>query len=568
MPNLNAEQHFSQSPLGVDIERSLLDRSFSVATTSKAGLLNVFCVDEILPGDTIDAKTTQLTRMLTPVYPVMDNCYLDMYWFFVPNRLVWKHWKEFCGENTETAWIPETVYQIPQTTLPPATATAPAVHRYVGDIYHQMGIPLDVYRGGRSDFYKVNALPFRGYDLIWSEWFRDQNTMDPALVNTDDTDSGTYALRPTCRVHDLFGSCLPGQQKGQAVKLVFSGHLPVMTGDKISDEMEVYGDPLVWKKSTDGSVINSPGSMTLNLNGESQFVSGSLSPGTSMEPNNLWAEADTPNAYSNPLGFTIDALRLAVQTQKILEKMAIGGSRYTEIIRSMFGVTSPDARQQRPELLGSQRFLINMQEVTQTSATGTTGTPIGTIGAYSKTVGSGCSFNHSFTEHGFLFGVYTVRHNRSYSQGFEKFWKYRDKMDLYWPALAHISEQPVYSYELFTGIAQYALNQYEIFGYQEAWYQYRYKPSRNTSYMDPAVPNSLGRYYTYGDVYGTPGQTATYEDIPTLSASWMSEGRNEINRTLAIQSDDQDQFLHSFYVDFKHTRPLPVYSVPGLVDHF
>lgn len=570
MPNLNAEAHFAQSPLGVDIKRSKFDRSCSWKGSYNAGKLNCMFVDEILPGDTVDMKVSRLDRMTTPLFPVMDDAFIDQYFFFVPNRLVWDHWKEFNGENNSSAWIQPTAYTVP-------TIDASDSSRDYGDLAEQMGVPIP-FSGGGVDYFNVNSLPFRAYRLIWNDWFRDQNTQAPKLVNTGDTETDVtlFDLLSVNRIHDRFGSALPGPQKGEAVNIALSGFLHVYPSDTHSltdssfmtlfdgpDDFTINGAQLNWglvngnvySKVSGGAYRNlilSPSSNTSDP-AFSSFSVGSSSGASSypLLPDNLVAG----QGAENTLGIDVNTLRLAIQTQRILEKLAIGGSRYTEFVRSMFGVISPDARQQRPELLAHRRVHVRMNEVTQNSPTLDNTTPLGTVGAYSKTVDNNLAFTHSFTEHGYLFGLFCVRHNRSYSQGIPRMFSRKTFGDFYLPALAHIGEQPIYTYEIFADPD--TVDSSEIFGYQEAWSEYRYKPSINTGLLNPQNADGIGDVWTYGDYY---------TETPILSDEWMQEGDEAIQRTLAVQ--DEDQFIGDVYFSYQHTRCMPVYSVPGLVDHF
>lgn len=569
MPNLNAEAHFAQSPLGVDIKRSKFDRSCSWKGSYNAGKLNCMFVDEILPGDTVDMKVSRLDRMTTPLFPVMDDAFIDQYFFFVPNRLVWSHWKEFNGENNSSAWIQPTTYVIP-------TIDASDSSRAYGDLAEQMGVPLP-FSGGGVDYFNVNSLPFRAYRLIWNDWFRDQNTQVPKLVNTGDieTDTTLFSLLPVNRIHDRFGSALPGPQKGEAVNIALNGFLHVYPSDTHSlgessfmtkfdgpDDFVLNDFGLNWAgySSSSGSLspVKSGNNLAFTLYNDGSgthrtyVASASLgSAATNVIPYNLVAG----QGAQDTLGIDVNTLRLAVQTQRILEKLSIGGSRYTEFVRSMFGVISPDARQQRPELLAHRRVHVRMNEVTQNSPTLDNTTPLGTVGAYSKTVDNNLAFTHSFTEHGYLFGLFCVRHNRSYSQGIPKMFSRKTFGDFYLPALAHIGEQPIYTYEIFADPD--TVDSSEIFGYQEAWSEYRYKPSINTGLLNPQNAYGIGDVWTYGDYY---------TESPTLSDEWMQEGDDAIQRTLAVQ--DEDQFIGDVYFSYQHTRCMPVYSVPGLVDHF
>lgn len=552
MPNLNAESHFAQSPLGVDIPRSTFDRSCSWKGSYNAGKLNCMFVDEILPGDTVDMKVSRLDRMTTPLYPVMDDCFIDQYFFFVPNRLVWEHWKEFNGENNVTSWIQPIDYQIPTIDIAGTNAT----ERSVGDLLHQMGITPQ-FAGGTRSYTEINALPLRAYALIWSDWFRDQNLQDPVLINTGDTEDNTdlFKLLPVNRIHDRFGSCLKSPLKGETVKIALQGFahvFPTSDSTKNLDTSSSFVSPggILWKNSSNGNIASGAdlGVGSVSSNGNSASQNGGTFSNARPIPGNLIT--DGAGLFTD-----VAALRLAVQTTRVLEKLSIGGSRYVEFVRSMFGVVSPDARQQRPELLGHRRVHVRMNEVTQNSPTLTNTTPLGTIGASSKTVDNGLAFTHSFTEHGYLFGLFCVRHNRTYSQGIPRMFTRKVFGDFYLPAFAHLSEMPVYTYEIYADPDTVADD--DIFGYAEAWSEYRFKPSINTGLLDPGVEGTLGDVWTYGD---------DYSSAPILSDDWIKEGSSEIQRTLAVQ--DEDQFIGDVFFDFKHTRCMPVYSIPGLVDHF
>lgn len=558
MANLNAQARFASAPLGLDMPRSTFDRSFNYKSTANAGLLNCFMVDEIYPGDTVDLRAVFMARMTTPVFPVMDSCYLETAVFYVPWRLVWDHWKNFCGENDTSQWVEDQEYFVPQQRVDINS------ERTVGDLSHQMGIPFNCGIGST-----VNGLYHRAYRLIWNEWFRDQNLQDPvAIIKGDqDNDISYNKLLPVNRVHDYFGSCLPAPQKGDAVRIALTGSMPVYASDNASfsalinesEDSSIGGDAntgLKWYRTDTFGAVSSA-NIGIATSGDyvaqTVFTSPSSSAGSfAIAPDNLVAELSTA-------GIDVATLRLAVQTQRILERLNLG-SRYVEFVRNFFGVTSPDSRQQRPELLGHSKRMINMQEVPQTSSDfGEVGTPLGTVGAYSKTFDDNCKFTHSFTEHGCLIGLYWFRHNRTYAQGINRLFRRKRFEDFYVPQLAHIGDQPVYKTELFNDGDTYhgSVQDTEIFGYQEAWAELRFKPSVAAGLMDPSVENTLGTYWTYTDLY---------TEAPTLSDEWIREGSAEVQRTLALPGEDQ--FIIDCNVSYLHTRCLPVFSIPGLVDHF
>lgn len=559
--NRNTESHFSLLPR-VDISRSRFDRSSSLKTSFNAGDIVPFFLEEVLPGDTFNVHTSRVVRMQTLLTPMMDNVYLDSYYFFVPNRLVWNHWKEFCGENTESAWIPETEYSIPQ-------ITAPAGGWEVGTIADYFGVPTGVAN------LSVSALPFRAYALIMNEWFRDQNLMDPLAVPVDDAtvagSNGALAIQDVAKggkpyvaskYHDYFTSALPSPQKGPDVTIPIGelGNMPVVTGTAINDR-SLFKDSLKWQ-NRDGSKIDSTraGGLGFKQNSPTSnpVVMGIGGPagidsyfnGGDPVPVNLFAQSSGMATSA-----TINQLRLAFQIQKFYEKQARGGSRYTEVVRSFFGVTSPDARLQRPEYLGGNRVPINVNQVIQQSGTGTASeTPQGTVVGMSLTTDSHSDFTKSFTEHGFIIGVMCARYDHTYQQGLERMWSRKDKFDYYWPVFANIGEQGIKNKEIF---AQGNAKDDEIFGYQEAWADYRYKPNRVTGEMRSAYKQSLDVWHLADD----------YTQLPSLSSEWIIEDKKNIDRVLAVTSELSNQFFADIYVKNYCTRPMPMYSIPGLIDH-
>ena len=553
--NRNTESHFSLAP-HVDISRSRFDRSASLKTSFNVGDVVPFFLDEVLPGDTFSVDTSKVVRMQTLLTPMMDNVYLDTYYFFVPNRLVWDHWKQFCGENTESAWIPETEYTMPQITSPASSGWA------VGTLADYFGIPTGV--PGLS----VSALPFRAYALIMNEWFRDQNLQDPLVVPTDDStvagvNTGTFVTdvakggKPfiAAKYHDYFTSCLPSPQKGPDVLIpaATAGEYPVVGKYQTHDPGGYGMFGRVSKYSDIGTLF---GTGTLVTNSNVLQISDDDTPYSStldnkivgFEPTNLYAVA------SGGLGATINQLRLAFQIQKFYEQQARGGSRYTEVIRSFFGVTSPDARLQRPEYLGGNRVPINVNQIIQQSGTESTGTPQGTVVGQSLTTDSHSDFTKSFTEHGFIIGLMVARYDHTYQQGLNRLWSRKDKLDFYWPVFANIGEQPVKNKEIY---AQGNTTDDEVFGYQEAWADYRYKPNMVTGEMRSAYTQSLDVWHLADD----------YSTLPTLSDSWIREDKSTVDRVLAVTSAVSNQLFADIYVKNLCTRPMPMYSIPGLIDH-
>lgn len=560
--NRNTESHFSLSP-HVDISRSRFDRSASLKTSFNAGDVVPFFLEEVLPGDTFSVDTSKVVRMQTLLTPMMDNVYLDTYYFFVPNRLVWDHWKEFCGENTESAWIPQTEYIMPQITSPAGQGWS------VGTLADYFGIPTGV--AGLS----VSALPFRAYALIMNEWFRDQNLQDPLVVPTDDStvagvNSGTFVTdvakggKPfiAAKYHDYFTSALPAPQKGPdvAIPVAQAASYPVYPLAQIVSPSGA--DSLKWQRR-DGSNFSYNSSQYGVFGLSSAFTDGaSASDSTMLQefetganivsdviPANLWAVAD-----GNAAAATINQLRLAFQIQKFYERQARGGSRYTEVVRSFFGVTSPDARLQRPEYLGGNRVPINVNQIVQQSGTQSGTTPQGTVVGQSLTTDKHSDFTKSFTEHGLIIGVMVARYDHTYQQGLNRLWSRKDKFDFYWPVFANIGEQAIKNKEIF---AQGTDKDNEVFGYQEAWAEYRYKPNMVTGEMRSAYAQSLDVWHLADD----------YSALPSLSDSWIREDKANIDRVLAVTSAVSNQFFADIYVKNYCTRPMPMYSVPGLIDH-
>jgi hypothetical protein len=557
--NRNTESHFSLAP-HVDISRSRFDRSASLKTSFNVGDVVPFFLDEVLPGDTFSVDTSKVVRMQTLLTPMMDNVYLDTYYFFVPNRLVWDHWKQFCGENTESAWIPETEYTMPQITSPADSGWA------VGTLADYFGIPTGIPN------LSVSALPFRAYALVMNEWFRDQNLQDPLVVPTDDStvagvNTGTFVTdvakggKPfiAAKYHDYFTSCLPSPQKGPDVLIpsATAGEYPVvprsnlvpdslLDGTRYSAKIYDAEDDASKTRAGIGFYVSDDGLTGRQTTGILNTPSGRT--GSVPVINNLWAVA------SGGLGATINQLRLAFQIQKFYEQQARGGSRYTEVIRSFFGVTSPDARLQRPEYLGGNRVPINVNQIIQQSGTESGTTPQGTVVGQSLTTDSHSDFTKSFTEHGLIIGLMVARYDHTYQQGLNRLWSRKDKFDFYWPVFANIGEQPVKNKEIY---AQGNAKDDEVFGYQEAWADYRYKPNMVTGEMRSAYAQSLDVWHLADD----------YNALPTLSDAWIREDKSTVDRVLAVQSSVSNQLFADIYVKNLCTRPMPMYSIPGLIDH-
>lgn len=557
----NTNSRFALNPTRLDMSRSRFDRSSSYKTTFNVGDLIPFYVDEVLPGDTFSIDTSKVVRMQTLLTPIMDNIYLDTYFFFVPNRLTWEHWRQLMGENTQSAWLPQVEYSVPQ-------ITAPAGGWSVGTIADYMGIPTGIAN------LSVNAMPFRAYALICNEWFRDENLTDPLNIPVSDAtvvgSNGSIYLTDVAKggkpfkcakYHDYFTSCLPAPQKGPDVTIPVGTlePIPVFTGD---DHLSNSGT-LPLRFASDFGTVN----QGLGLRAVYDSPQPSSGPASSylgvfedqsggaternIRPSNLWAVQDGSSMAS---AATINQLRTAFQIQKLYERDARGGTRYIEILKSHFGVTSPDARLQRPEYLGGSRIPININQVVQNSGTGSDGTPQGTTTAYSVTTDSHSEFTKSFVEHGFIIGLMVARYDHTYQQGLERFWSRKDRFDYYWPVFANLGEQAVLNKEIY---AQGNDKDDEVFGYQEAWADYRYRPSRVTGEMRSSYAQSLDVWHLADD----------YVQLPSLSDAWIREDSATVNRVLAVSDNVSAQLFCDIYIRCLATRPMPLYSIPGLIDH-
>lgn len=528
----NEELHFMKAPQ-VGIERSTFKMCQNIRTTFNMGDLIPFYVDlDVMPGDTFKFDMSVVIRQSTPIYPTMDNSFLDTYFFAIPWRLVFNKTKEFFGENKSGAWTQTTEYLIPQLTTPTGGAAKGTIMDYMGIPLNVAGIPF-------------SALGVRAYVLTYNEWFRDQNLIAPATEYADEVDrtasntNTTLGGKPfkAAKFHDYFTSCLPDAQKGNAVTL------PIGTTAPVS------GVPQITIQSTGNSSPMAAGALNAGSN-PVLYMDGQTGAAYTKVTNFFGLTAD----LSQAVAATINAQRMAFATQRILEKDARGGTRYTEVIKNHFHVNSPDARQQRPEYLGGKRIPITMNQVPQTSSTDNT-SPQGNLAAYSHTVDSDRMFTKSFTEHTIILGLCVARQNHSYDQGLNRMWSRRRRLDIYWPSLAHLGEQAVLNKEIF---AQGNTTDNETFGFQERWAEYKYKPNLNTGAFRTTYAQSLDSWH-YGDSYAT---------LPGLNQAWIEETKDYLDRTLAVTSSVEDQYLADILVDIQATRPMPLYSIPGLVDHY
>jgi hypothetical protein len=510
-----------------DIPRSSFDAQKTYKTTFDAGYLIPVYVDEMLPGDTFNLKMTAFSRLATPLYPIMDNMVMESFFFFIPNRLVWTNWVKMMGQQDNPG--DSISYSVPQ-------MTSPAGGYAVNSLSDYMGLPTAGQITG-SNTVTHSALYHRAYNLIWNEWFRDENLQNSVVVDKGDSASNPsdYVLLRRGKRKDYFTSALPWPQKGSAVTL------PLGTSAPVTFDNTGTSSNLTVKYS------GSSNHYSMGFNASSLLDTA----GVDNDGRALYADLSQATAA------TINQIRQSFQIQRLLERDARGGTRYTEILRSHFGVVSPDARLQRPEYIGGGSTPININPIAQTSATNVTGgsTPLGNLAAMGTSLAHGHGFTYSAVEHGMVIGLVSVRADLTYQQGLQKLWSRKTRYDYYFPVFAHLGEQAVLNKEIY---CQGTSDDDNVFGYQERWGEYRYKPSQITGLFKSTSAGTLDAWHL----------AQKFTSLPTLNSTFIVDNP-PVSRIVAVgDAANGKQFLLDAFFDVRMARPMPMYSVPGLIDHF